>query len=159
MIKKLFKTLFCLVILLTFSNCGFKVVDQNYFKNYQINEVVTNGDKRISYLLKNKLRSSKESSASLKNIKLVIKINKQRSIKEKNLQNQITKYKIIITTSVNYEIEDYKSGNFTINEQGDYSVADRYTLTLNNEKKLLKLMTVNIEEKITNNLRLVLDDI
>ena len=50
------------------------------------------GDDRISYILKNKLRSSKTTNQNLKEIKIKININKNKTIKEKNVQNQTTKY-------------------------------------------------------------------
>ena len=58
-IKKI-KTLLSIILLITLLSCGFKIVDQNYLRDYKIAEINISGDDRISYLLRNKLRSSKK---------------------------------------------------------------------------------------------------
>ena len=157
-IKKI-KTLLSIILLITLLSCGFKIVDQNYLRDYKIAEINISGDDRISYLLRNKLRSSKKSNENLKKIKIEINIDKSKSIKEKNVQNQITKYLIKIKADVNYNVENNVEGNFTIYETGEFSVVSRHTQTLENEKNILKILTLNIEEKIIDNLRISLNDI
>ena len=56
------------------SACGFKVVKQSELKNYYISNVKTNGDKRISYLIKNNLLNSiKDQSKEPLTIELIFK--------------------------------------------------------------------------------------
>ena len=160
MIFKKIKTLliyFCLISLLF--SCGFKVVDQNYLGNYKITDINIDGDNRISYILKNKLQSSKKSKQNLKEIKININVDKNKIIKEKNVQNQITKYLIQIRAKVNYSVENEFEGSFVVSESGEFNVADRHTQTLENEKQLLKILTINVEEKIIDNLRSKINDI
>ena len=52
MILKIISSIFLLIVL---SNCGFKPVDQSYFKNYNFIETNISGDKRIVYLLQKNL--------------------------------------------------------------------------------------------------------
>ena len=44
---------YTIVITLILFSCGYKIVDNKI--NFKINEIVTTGDKKISYHLKNKL--------------------------------------------------------------------------------------------------------
>ena len=54
------KNLFIIAVFLIICSCGFKVVDQNLATNFNIKEVNFNGDKRINYLIKNKLNAKKQ---------------------------------------------------------------------------------------------------
>ena len=159
MIIKKVKSLLVYFCLLSLLSCGFKVVDQNYLSNYKITDINVVGDNRISYILKNKLKSSKTTNQNLKEIKIKININKNKTIKEKNVQNQITKYLVQIKAEVDYTVENQLEGNFIISESGEFNIADRHTQTLENEKQLLKILIINIEEKIIDNLRSKINDI
>jgi len=159
MIIKKVKSLLVYFCLLSLLSCGFKVVDQNYLSNYKITDINVVGDNRISYILKNKLRSAKTTKQNIKEIKIKININKNKTIKEKNVQNQITKYLVQIKAEVDYTVENQLEGNFIISESGEFNIADRHTQTLENEKQLLKILIINIEEKIIDNLRSKINDI
>ena len=47
-----------------------------------------------------------------------------------------------------YNIDQMKNGKFEISKKGDYNVANQYSQTLNNEKKLIKMLSESIAEKI-----------
>mgnify|MGYP005995458361 CR=1 FL=1 len=144
--------------LMIVANCGYKVVNQNYLDKYAFTEITINGDNRISYLLRNNLKRVNKEAA--KNIKLDLTVNKTKSIKEKNIQNQITKYKIDITADVKYYIiEENKSENFNVSKSGDYVVNKRYSTTLNNEKQLIKSLVNDISEQIFTNLKINLNEL
>ena len=92
---------FCLfIILLLPLNCGFKVVNKSENKNYLIKEIITSGDKRISYKIKNNLLIySKETSQN--ELIVYVDVKKNKIIKEKNIKNEITKYQININITIN----------------------------------------------------------
>ena len=131
--------------LLLFS-CGYKIVDNKI--NFKINEIVTSGDKKISYHLKNKLflvSGEKEN----KLVKINISTNKTKSIKERNVKNQITKHNVKIVSTVELiNLSNLKSKKYTFTKDGDFNVGSKHTDTLNNEKKLIDLLTINISEQI-----------
>ena len=54
--------------------------------------------KQIKNLLK-----AKSTNNAKKNLKITLNTNKEKKIKEKNINNEITKYQMNITTKVNYE--------------------------------------------------------
>ena len=62
--------------------CGFKVVNQSQINRFDIAEIITSGDKRINFKIKNKLFFN-----SQKNEENLIKINifseKNKTVKEK----------------------------------------------------------------------------
>tara|TARA_B100000780_G_C21060467_1_gene426199 strand:- start:207 stop:677 length:471 start_codon:yes stop_codon:yes gene_type:complete len=151
--------IFSIVFLLFLNGCGFKVINQNKLRNFDIAEITTQGDNRINYYIKNMLFFNSESSQK-KLIKINLNTNKKKNVKEKNIKNEITKYQINISVNVTYYIlGKSNSTNFTISENGDYRIGKMHSQTINNEKKLVKLLTDNISEKIVNELITRLNDI
>lgn len=144
---KFIKFFFCFLIL---SNCGFKVSDDNL--NFKISDISLAGDKKVNYLIKNKLlMASDNENKNL--IQLKISTKKLKSIKEKNISNQITKYEITVNTQV--ELLSLKTGvmtEFALTKSGFYDVSSKYSETLNQERNLIKLLVNEISEDILDNL-------
>ena len=139
------------------TSCGFKAVDQNYFRGYDIIPNIK-GDDRIVYLLSNALKNI---SADNKNKILInAEVKKNKNIKEKNIKNEITRYEINITTLISYKVlNENKSGSYNVEKKGFYSVNDKHSITLNNEKKLIKDLVKQISEQVLNDLRLNINDL
>ena len=134
------------IILLT--GCGFKIIDKRELLNFNIKEISTNGDRGINFELKNKLSDYNDINSS-KVIKIELDTKKTKSIKEKNISNEITKYQIRIIVNVKLiKIDNTNNLEFTIEREGDYVVADKFSQTLNNEKKLIRNITEKISESI-----------
>ena len=138
------------------TSCGFKAVDQNYFKGFDIVPNIE-GDDRIIYLLSNFL--SKTSTLNTNKILINAKIKKDKNIKEKNIKNEITKYEVNISTLITFEIlNENKNGTFRIEKKGFYDVNNKHSITLNNEKKLVKNLVKQISDQILNDLQLRIND-
>tara|TARA_A100000164_G_C21792655_1_gene716598 strand:+ start:277 stop:741 length:465 start_codon:yes stop_codon:yes gene_type:complete len=153
--NKLLKLL-TLIVLLT--NCGFKVVNNNELRNFNIVEIETSGESRVNFSLKNNLKNKKINNN--RKIKLNLETDKIKEIKENNIKNEITKYSITITTKVNFElISENKLGEFTVSKKGNYNVQEQYSQTLNNEKNLIDSLTDEIVEEIFNNLAQTVNDL
>tara|TARA_B100001057_G_scaffold10225_1_gene9721 strand:+ start:3412 stop:3879 length:468 start_codon:yes stop_codon:yes gene_type:complete len=151
------KLIMLILLSVFFSNCGYKVVSQDYFKDYKIVEINTTGEKRVNFQLKNKLRGGNEDA--LKSIKIDLATEKIKTIKEKNIQNEITKYEITISVKVDFYFSDInRLGNFSIFKKGVFDVNERYSSTLDNEKKLIKNLTSDISEQIIKNLKEEIND-
>ena len=74
---------------------------------------------------------------------------KDKIIKEKNIKNEIVKYQIQIVSNVTItNINDGSNIQFSKSEYGDYNVTNQYSRTLNNEKKLIELLSEKIVEEI-----------
>lgn len=152
---KLILTLLLSMILL--NGCGYKVLNKSN-GNYNIIEITESGETRINYKIKNQIlfESSKESPNILK---LNIKTNKQKQVRDKNIKNEITSYILTISTQVSYlGIGESIKGEFTINQSGSYEVSSQRINTLNNEKSLTETLTNNIIEKIKSELNNIVYD-
>lgn len=145
------------VCLLLFSNCGFKLADLD--ASYEVAEINTFGDKKVNYKLKSKiLNTSSEDNENIVQISLNTK--KVKLIKEKNINNQITKYEINIKTDVKYKsLTKEIEGEFSISKKGDYSISSKYSDTLRGEKNLINNLINEISEEIFENLASNLNDL
>ena len=149
---KLACSIFCLLVL---TNCGFKLAQNTY--DFSIVDINTSGDKNISYLLKNKLNFGSREKSNQLEIEIFSK--KIKTIKEKNITNQITKYEVKIVSRINYKtLPNGDLNNFTISKFGDFSVTSEHLNTLNNEKKLIEVLINVIAEEILLNLSIKLND-
>ena len=136
------------ISLVLLTGCGFKIIDKRELLNFNIKEISTIGDRRINFELKNKL-SDYNNTDSSKVIKIELDTKKTKSIKEKNISNEITKYQIKVIVNVKLiKTDNTNNLEFTIEREGDYVVADKFSQTLNNEKKLIRNITEKISESI-----------
>ncbi len=147
-----------LLILMT-TGCGFKIVDQSKLSNFEISSIETSGDKKINFVIKNKLLiSSKVGEKKL--IKIKLNSSKSKSIKEKNIKNEITKYQITIKSEIKFNlIGDLNIYSFSKFATGDYSVQSKMSETLSNEKKLVELLIDSLSEDLKKELVIKLDAI
>ena len=145
---------FVLLLLITLlTNCGFKVVTKDDFGDYKVKEILTTGDSRISFDLKKKvINNSSEYSQNL--IRVNMNVKKTKEIKEKNIQNEITKYTIKLSASSKIEgINQDKDFDVTKSVSADYNVEDQFIKTRNNERKIIKSLTNKLSDQIINSIK------
>ena len=154
------KNLFSIfIIFLLINNCGFKIVNNSEIYKFDVNEIIATGDNKINFKIKNKLIfSSKKNEKKL--VDIYLDTNKSKEVKEKNSNNEITKYQISIASTIRViELVSKNEIFFSILKTGDYSVASQYSQTLANEKKLIDVLTDDVTENILNTIVLKLDDL
>lgn len=154
--KKNFFQIF--IVFLITTSCGFKVYNQAELINFSAEEIRTTGDSRINYNLKNKLISSLKNDYKEK-ITLIIETKKKKTIKEKNIKNEITKYQISIDANIKIESTDFNIKPFMVQEKGDYSISSQHSRSINAENKLIKQLSNNLSDKILEELLFRINDI
>ena len=144
-----------LITILSFliiTSCGFKIIDQSELNNFTIQNIIVTGEKKINYKLKNKLLS-KSNKKDNRSIIIELTTSKVKSVNEKNIKNEITKYQLEVTVKIKfYESNNKIPNNFSVVETGNYLVSKKYSQTLNNENKLVEILTERISNNITNTL-------
>ena len=147
-----------MLVYIASTGCGYKILDSGETENFNIKELKTSGDKRINFKIKNSLIIN-TSGNKTHNLAMEIYTEKKKEIKEKNIKNQITKYKIILNSYVKVNfLEKNRKEEFNITSIGDYQVASQYSTTLNNEKRLIEDLTNEISDKIKKKINLILND-
>ena len=145
-------------LFIVLSSCGFKVLD-NLESNFSIREINTSGDKRINFKIKNDLIID-YSNNSTNNLILTLDTKKTKRIKEKNIKNEISKYEVTIVCSIELAfLEKNTKHKFTISSNGDYLAADKYSTTIQNEKRLIEDLTNDLSDKIKNKINLISNDL
>ena len=153
------KIILIIFLLISINNCGFKIAEKKTLRGYFISEIDASGEGRINYKIKN-LLNAKSTDNAKKKLKITLNTNKEKKIKEKNINNEITKYQMNITTKVKFKDDLLKlSGNFTINATGEYKVLAKHIQTINNEKKLQKNLADEIADRIIEELSYKLNDL
>ena len=146
------------VSFLILSNCGYKVLD-NLETNFSIKEINASGDKRINFKIKNSLIID-SSNNKTNTLILTLDTKKTKKIKEKNIKNEITKYKIFLTSNIRISfIEKDLKQEFSVSSSGDYLADEKYSATLQNEKRLIEDLTNDLADKIKNKINLITNDL
>ncbi len=154
MIKRIFIIFLSLLLL---SSCGFRVIDNEKLNNFKIANLEITGDNKIAYHIKNNLLNKGNNDKQKINLK--INIQREKKVKEKNINNEVTKYEIIIKLDVTYIINlNGKKGQFKINQSGNYQVESQYSQTLNNEKKLQDTLNTKLSNELRENLSSLIND-
>ena len=136
------------LIIFLLQGCGFKVADKTPLKNYKIKEIETKGDKKSGFIIKSIFFKTIGNKGN-ENLKILIKTNKEKKIKEKNSSNRVTRYEINLSTKVtiNY-LDDNRVKVFSNSISGSYDVSDNHTTTINNQKNLEKNLAKKSGERI-----------
>ena len=139
--------------------CGFKVINYSDLIKFNITEIKLLGDKTINHKIKNKLMYKTNIPQKVK-INLIIETKRNKSIKEKNSRNEITKYGVTLSSTVTV-LDNLQESifNLQVTKNGDYAVGDRHANTLQNEKELLKDITNQIADDIFRQISLKLNDL
>ena len=158
MIKQITKAILIFCMLLPIG-CGYKIIDKTKQNNFVIAEVNSTGDRRINYKIKNNLSfNPKNSSQNILN--LTLDTQKIKTIKEKNIKNQIIKYTISVVVDIKFNlINSKKIHNIKASKNGDYLVANEHASTLSNEKRLIDSLAENISDDIKKKISLVINDL
>ena len=148
------------ILILSFlftTNCGFKVLNKNEI-NFTVSEIKIEGDKRTGFKIRNNLISKLQKD---KSNGVVIKISTQqnKSIKEKNIKNEITKYSIELITEAEFNlVNQEKTFKLNFNVTGFYLAATNNSTTLSNEKSLIDNLVEELSEKLINEISFTLND-
>ena len=156
--KIITKSILILSLLLTIS-CGFKVLDKSNTNNFTIKEINANENNRINYKIKNYLLSNtQKNNTNVLTINIKTKITKE--IQEKNIKNEITKYKINLKANGNnYFIKKNRKSDFSLSVVGTYSVDTKnYSNTINNEKNLINNLTEKLAKNILKEINKTVND-
>ncbi len=141
------------------TSCGFKVADKSQFNNFKIQNVSAVGDKRVNFKIRNfLLNNDKETSENIIFVKLNTK--RTKSVKEKNLKNEITKYQIVLNTKLDVEMKiNNLIFDISSSVSGNYLVGENYSTSLSNEQKLTDDLIETLSKQILNKINTKLNDL
>ena len=143
-----------LVLYIFLSGCGFKPLTMENINSISLMKLEMTGNKVINFRISNYLKQTLNYKKNNLN-KIIVEINskKERSIKEKNDKNEITKFNIMIASDVKVSVlENNTSFSFTLKKLNEYKVDNQYSITIQNEKKatneILNILAQDIAKNI-----------
>ena len=140
--------------ILFFSSCSYKKMNSVDQKKFYIQEFEIAGDYRESFIIQKKIQrfSNKESANK---VKISVELSKNKTIREKNIQNKVTKYNIELLAKVKIiELKTNKEMNRVFVANQTYNVEDRYSATINNAKETNNSLIDEIVNEILDQLRI-----
>ena len=150
--KIFLKLLIIINVLLFLSSCGFKSLVKENPINLNIENFITQkGDKKLGKIIRSEvmLYSSKEAK---KNIDIILEIDKQKQIREKNLKNRVTKYNLTLNVAV-FIKGDFED-KFTFNKTSSTTVTASSFNNFLNEERVYTNLSKRIADEIKNMLAL-----
>ena len=150
--KIFLKLLIIINVLLFLSSCGFKSLVQENPINLNIKNFITQkGDKKLGKIIRSDvmLYSSKEAK---KNIDIILEIDKQKQIREKNLKNRVTKYNLTLNVAV-FVKGDFED-KFTFNKTSSTTVTASSFNNFLEEERVYANLSKRIADDIKNILAL-----
>ncbi len=142
------------LLILLISSCSYQKMNSVDQKKFHIQEFEVSGDKRESFIIQKKIQRFSNKN-SLNKIKILINLKKNKSIKEKNIQNKVVKYDLTLLAEVQIiELNTTKEIKrvFTANET--YNVDDSYSNTVDNSKAASNSLIDKIVDEILDQLRI-----
>ena len=142
------------VILLLISSCSYQKMNSQDQKKFYIQEFDISGDSRTSFIIQKKIQrfSNKDSN---NRIKLLVVLDKNKTIQEKNIQNKVTKYSLTLSAKVKIiELNSTNEINRTFTARRIYNVEDNYSATINNSKEANNSLIDIIVDEILDQLRI-----
>ncbi len=148
------------LILFLLTGCGFKVLDQNQLKNYKIIEIRESGDKKTNFFIKNELYNLLNSKNSANDLVINIDTSKEKTIKEKNKKNQITKYNIKINSTIELNFINLNlKKTINLNEENFYDVNVSHNATQNNERNTEKNIIDELSQNMSNRILKIINEL
>ena len=142
------------LILFLCNSCAYQKMNSVNQKKFFIQEFEVLGDARESFVIQKKIQrfSNKESENK---IKISIDLKKDRTIKEKNIQNKVTKYNISLAAEIIIiDLKTTKKVKRTFKANKSYNVDDRHSNTVSNAKDANNDLIDTIVNEILDQLRI-----
>jgi len=153
-IKNFLNIILISTALLIFSSCGYKNVNLQNENNISINEIKISGNKKIGYILKNEILLISSNQGNNK-LNLNLKIDKTKTINDKNTSGKIIKYDLNLNVDIFIEnLNNSKTTNKNFFKSVSFDVSKKHSDTINNEKNNTKNLTNQMAEEIINYLRI-----
>ena len=142
-----FYKLIIVIAIISLPACGFKVSNNILFSEFYIESIETS-NKKIDFLIKQSLKNKLSNENAIKQIRLNVNNSKTRTINEKDVQNKITKYEILIETNLEVTfLNNLEKQSIKVSSSGIYNVSSKHIETKRNQENLEKyLANKNVEQ-------------
>ena len=150
--KKIKISLYILIII-GLSSCGYsRLNDQS--NEFKFNSIEINGDKRLSFILKNNLNLLSKPE-SKKSYDLLINLTSSKTSKIKDTTGKTTRFNVILNGDLKLTDNNKVVKNRSFIVSNDYDVSNNHSDTIRNEKNSIQNNIDSLSEAITKYIQLI----
>ena len=150
---KKIKILLYIVIIIGLSSCGYsRLNDQS--NEFKFNSIEINGDKRLSYILKNNLNLLSKPE-SKKSYDLLINLTSSKTSKIKDTTGKTTRFNLVLNGDLKLTDNNKVVKNRSFTVSNDYDVSNNHSDTIRNEKNSIQNNIDALSEEITKYVQLI----
>ena len=142
-----------IIIILGLSSCGYsRLNDQS--NEFKFNSIEINGDKRLSYILKNNLNLLSKPE-SKKSYDLLINLTSSKTSKIKDTTGKTTRFNVVLNGDLKLTDNNKVVKNRSFTVSNDYDVSNNHSDTIRNEKNSIQNNIDSLSEEITKYIQLI----
>ena len=150
---KKIKILLYIIIIIGLSSCGYsRLNDQS--NEFKFNSIEINGDKRLSYILKNNLNLLSKPE-SKKSYDLLINLTSSKTSKIKDTTGKTTRFNVVLNGDLKLTDNNKVVKNRSFIVSNDYDVSNNHSDTIRNEKNSIQNNIDSLSEEITKYIQLI----
>jgi len=147
------KILLYIIIILGLSSCGYsRLNDQS--NEFKFNSIKINGDKRLSYILKNNLNLLSKPE-SKKSYEVLINLTSSKTSKIKDATGKTTRFNMVLNGDLKLTDDNKVVNNRSFKISNDYDVSNNHSDTIRNEKNSIQRNIDALSEEITKYIQLI----
>ena len=142
-----------IIIILGLSSCGYsRLNDQS--NEFKFNSIEINGDRRLSYILKNNLNLLSKPE-SKKSYDLLINLTSSKTSKIKDAAGKTTRFNLVLNADLKLTDNNKSTKNRSFTVSNDYDVSNNHSDTIRNEKNSIQRNIDALSEEITKYIHLI----
>ena len=142
-----------IMIIIGLSSCGYsRLNDQS--NEFKFNSIEINGDKRLSFILKNNLNLLSKPE-SKKSYDLLINLTSSKTSKIKDTTGKTTRFNVILNGDLKLTDNNKVVYNRSFTASNDYDVSNNHSDTIRNEKNSIQNNIDSLSEEITKYIQLI----
>ena len=150
---KIIKLLLFTLVITSLSSCGYSRLN-NQSNDLKFDTIEINGDKRLAYILRNKLALLSKEEGKL-SYDLSINLFSSKASKIKDVTGKTIRFNLVLNGDLKL-IDNNKvvyNRSFTVNS--DYDVSNNHSDTIRNEKNSMQNNIETLSEEITKYIQLI----
>ncbi len=142
-----------IIIFIGISSCGYsRLNDQS--NEFKLNSIEINGDKRLSFILKNNLNLLSKPE-SKKSYDLLINLTSSKTSKIKDAAGKTTRFSLVLNGDLKLTDNSKSNKNRSFSVSNDYDVSNNHSDTIRNEKNSIQNNVDSLSEEITKYIQLI----
>ena len=142
-----------IIIILALSSCGYsRLNDQS--NEFKFNSIEINGERRLSYILKNNLNLLSKPE-SKKSYDLLINLTSSKTSKIKDTTGKTTRFNVVLNGDLKLTDNNKVVKNRSFIVSSDYDVSNNHSDTIRNEKNSIQRNIDALSEEITKYIQLI----